>query len=310
MTSFEQTFNALAHGGHVRWFARRDLGSLGGVAFSSDSLAERLSANKRGYNTYVQLNPSAGFRGLRSSASNITHFRGFLLDLDPNPGYSPNGDSVGVITDVITQLESLLGIGLSPWIIDSGRGIQAWVMGCPEVLDRPDWRTVARRNVSSLIAQLKVDANWHADPMTCDVSRVARLPGTINHKTGRVASMVQEGTPVEGLWPALEALDVTIAAAPDLPQIAQTKDSYKQVWEKLTSMAQNFTQTGWSYPGRHTALWHTIDLLAKLGLTRDAAARAAWLGARQCTPPLAWSDVQTALARVYKKGIDVEVVEV
>jgi hypothetical protein len=85
------------------------------------------------------------------------------------------------------------------------------------------------------------------------------------------------------------------------PELANSHDSYRQVWTGLTAMAQTFISHGWSYPGRHTALWHTADVLRQRGLTQEATTRALWMGARECRPKLGWLDVTYALGRAYQQ---------
>jgi hypothetical protein len=295
LSPFEATWAALAFDGEVRWFAKRGQRAfLGGVAHSPAELEGTLYANRKGYDCYVQLNPTVGFRGLRATAADVSHFRGCLLDLDPDPGIRVVAVGVSDATARVLSVQLLT----APTMLDSGRGAQAWFLGNPFSPSRPDWRNVVRRSVSNLVRGLSLPAGVHADPMVCDVSRVARMPGTVNHKTGRVASITLPGEPSAALYDRLEALDPGEAEGP-APELENSHDSYRQVWGSLTRMAQDFITEGWTYPGRHSAMWHTAALLRERGLTRPAAARALWLGASTSRPKLTWSEVQYALGRTY-----------
>lgn len=296
---FQQVWDALSYNNELRWFCKRgQWDALGGVAQSPADLSPRRSTNERGYNCYVQLNPAVGFRGLRTSASDITHFRGFLLDLDPDPGAS----DVTLREMVQTLRVAVRNVGIdllaAPFLVDSGRGAQAWFVGPPFTPKEPDWRQIARRSVSALVKSLVLPSGVHADPMVCDVSRVVRLPGTKNIRTSRPALIVEKGEPSASLWSALVALDPGEALA-GAPELADSHDSYKQVWESLTALSQDFITHGVTYPGRHSALWHTADVLRREGLTREAAGRALWMGASYCNPALVWADVEYALGRTF-----------
>lgn len=293
---FVETWDALEYEGEVRWFSRLGLGmSLGGRAHSPADLAGRLSANRRGFNCYVQLNPSIGVRTKRPGATQVTHYRGFLFDIDPDPGVQSS--PLAALDAGLAQLERAIELPLTPWIIDSGRGAQAWILGDVEPLAEGDYRVV-RAAVSHLVKGLDLPKGHHADPSVCDVSRIARLPGTVNTKTGRTARVRQRGTAIVGLRQRLIELAPAIEDQAE-HEFTATADSYRQVYQHLTLSAQNFIEQGWAFPGRHSMLWHTADLLKRHGLSRAAVARALLLGARQCRPKLTCEDVVYALNRTF-----------
>jgi hypothetical protein len=293
---FVEAWDALEYEGEVRWFSKlRKEMSLGGRAHSPADLAGRLTANRRGFNCYVQLNPSIGARTKRPKAEHVTHYRGFLVDIDPDPT-GASGTPHATLHLAVGQLEQALAMPLTPWIIDSGRGAQAWVLGPVEALADGDHAKL-RASVSKLVKDLELPTGYHADPSVCDVSRVARLPGTANVRTGRTARVRHRGTAIPGLRQRL--LDL----APEVDEteytIATSADNYRQVFQHLTATAQDFIECGWTYPGRHSKLWHTADLLRRHGLSRAAVARALVLGARQCRPKLTREDVVYALNRTF-----------
>lgn len=300
---FEETFALLAHEGELRWFAKRTDGlKLGGVARSPERLAQLRRTSENGADVYVQLNPSVGFKGQRAGARDITHFRGFLLDLDPAPQAASASPLVPEhwwpeMASAVDQLAELLGGEVNPWLVNSGRGLQAWILGMP--FSPPgEWRPLVRRAVSAMVKRLELAPGVIADPMVCDVSRVVRLPGTVNQKTGRTAELLHLGVPTRRLFERLAAVDPGEEEVEPSEALPGSKDSYTQVWVRLTATAQRFITTGWTYPGRHSALWHTAELLHREGLSVAAAERALWLGARACRPQaLSRSDVRYALER-------------
>jgi hypothetical protein len=303
-TPFERTWDYLAHDGVVRWFGkRRDGIRIGGAATSPADLDRLRYTSARGTNVYVHLNPAVGFRGMRPSVPDITHFRGVLLDIDPNPGVGPY--VTAAMRHALIQLGAALGVSLAPILVDSGRGEQAWLVDNPFVPEEPEWRQRVRRSWSYLLDQLDLPEGAHADPSTCDVARVVRLPGTHNSKTGRTAAFIHEYEPmaVPGLYDRLVAFDPGEGASPDEALVAApgSVDSYVDVWTRLTGEAQGFITKGRRYPGRHTALWHTADLLHREGLSREALHRALLLGAEACRPKLNNEDVLYAIRRAHEK---------
>lgn len=319
MNPFEVTWDLLAHQGELHWMSKKADGRrYAGIARSPEQLAKLERSSERGADVYVQLNPAEGLKAGRATKSDITHFRGVLVDLDPVPGrvvsVTPERDPDAMIdayrrvrqdtmASVVLGLSEKLGFLPKPWVIDSGRGVQAWLLGAPVRPSAPGWKEAVRRGHRSIIEAISTPSGYVLDPKVCDVARVVRLPGTINQKTGERAYFVSRGEPVNGLLELVLRHDPG-EAEPELgTDRPESVDSYMHVWTNLTGTAQTFITRGFTYPGRHTVMWHTADVLCREGLTREAVERALLLGARVSTPPLSREEVRYAIKRAWERKV-------
>lgn len=118
---------------------------------------------------YIRGNPLKSNLGDEAArAVDIAVGRVLLFDVDPAKGGVP-GDPL----DTARECQELVGGTL----IDSGRGAQLWIRVRPECQRAQLSRALAARFKRPGV---KIDA-------THDLGRLMRLPGSINHKTGRTA---------------------------------------------------------------------------------------------------------------------------
>lgn len=181
-------------------------------------------------NLYLGANPlSEGFGSSgRALACEVTERRTFLLDVDP-VGESVSGEALRAAASACLRF-----LGLDPAkipMLDSGRGVQAWVPLGEEFRQshkaaEADWIHRAVLGCQALIRCSAEFADFVAVDSTHDASRLMRLPGTTNLKTGRSGRWLN-GPPGRGSAPdsvltlgALEALNLPVPV---------TKKSYA-VW--------------------------------------------------------------------------------
>ncbi len=116
----------------------------------------------------------------RAKAVDVTATRCLLVDFDPRKTeMDPEGvdpESREAARSAATAAHKLFG-GV---LVDSGRGHQLWVIHEPEV-DRAAFLRACAVKWDS--ARVKVDA-------THDAARLARMPGTVNTRTGQEARIV------------------------------------------------------------------------------------------------------------------------
>lgn len=175
-----------------------------------------------GWNLYVQMNPSAPLNGTRSSADQIDFWCWFLVDIDPFPGAEfPN--PLGALNKVDSILRNYIGEKiLHRYVIDSGRGMQAWYPLYPiAITERWSFRTeplardfeiedtlIGVREYSIRDAAPRAMGYWlnflrerlnlvgnegcMVDLCARDLPRVMRMPYTINTKTRRRGDLLEE----------------------------------------------------------------------------------------------------------------------
>lgn len=264
-------------------------------------------------------NPTNATGGDRHKASDVTHWSYFLIDMDPLPKPEHSDDcalALGGGCDCPVSIwekpdpqaamaEALIWLGEwtgrdfregksgLPLIIDSGRGVQAWIRladivlddRCPQgklwhsdddVIHRKTARRVNGYWLKKLDERLGVCHGCRIDTSVSDLPRVMRCPGTRNVKTGRkarflhltdhrfygLAELLVTGTPDK----AMEDPEPPAEITPGRP--------WQEVFSHLTLTAQTYLLRGQAEPGRHKVMWHTAKKLRELGVTREEARRA------------------------------------
>jgi hypothetical protein len=250
-----------------------------------------------GKNVYVAPNPTNSTVGSRHSASEVTHWSYFLIDMDPIE--EPN-DPEKALEEALLWIGEWMGLDFKyrrPIIIDSGRGMQAWIrledipMRDTPVRSADDFRlgmdrsTARRANgywLKRLDEKLGVANGCRIDTSVSDLPRVMRCPGTINMKTGRQAKFVVPSDVVfTGLAQRLViGTPKRFLVDPEPPEGVAAGQPWQSVYVHLTRMAQGYLSLGQEEPGRHKVMWHTAKKLQELGVTkREARSALRWANA-------------------------------
>lgn len=283
----------------VRLFARNNERRVGDFARNPAEIVRFANASE-GMNCYVAPNPTMMAAGIRHKAEDVTNWSWMFIDIDP----------VETVCDPRAALEeALLWLGewLSrdfqrrrPLIIDSGRGMQAWirlddinilsegfmfagaiwieecgrqlgVCGCTGVHEKTP-RKVMSYWLKRLEEKLGTIHGCRLDTSVSDLCRVMRLPGTVNIKTGRMAEFEE---PSSNVFRGLASLLIT-GTPPRVfeesePNLAAPGTPWQMVYPRLTLKAQKYLMHGKEEPGRHEVLWHTLTKLKETGLGREQA---------------------------------------
>jgi len=205
-----------------------------------------------------------------------------------------------------------------PIIIDSGRGMQAWIRlddwACADSKEQIKanpattiGRAIARRAngywLKTLDEKLGVCHGCRIDTSVSDLPRVMRCPGTINVKTGRATRFVVPSTRVyTGLAHKLVTGTPKKALEdPPAPEGIEPGQPWQSVFPHLTLMAQNYLRYGQEEPGRHKVMWHTAKKFFELGVTRKEAKKAIrWANAlRGSNMELGLDQIEHALVTAY-----------
>lgn len=157
----------------------------------ADQLRAGPNSEKGGF--YLGSNPVKSLAGGKASADEVTVLRTLLVDIDPT-----SDNDVGQLDArrVAEGLSRFLkeSFSVRPPMIDSGRGTQIWVQH--ESLDNTEAHQGVRTALLRLIQDQFQCEETRIDS-TANPDRLMRLLGTVNLRTGREASVLDEGDGVE-----------------------------------------------------------------------------------------------------------------
>lgn len=299
----------------VRLFAKGGGKKFGDFARSFTDIIQFIESSP-GMDIYVAPNPTLCTTGIRHTAADVTHWSWLLLDLDP---VEDECDPTKAVNETLSWLSEWVGRDLSKVIkLDSGRGAQAWIrledwpladesegLHGSNFLARKTARKVMGYWLKRLAEKLGTFEGCRLDSCTSDLPRVMRCPGTINVKTGRVASLAVVS---EEIYSGLAHLLVVgtperVFEESEADQVAPGTP-WQLVFTRLTLKAQNYLTLGKEEPGRHETLWHVCKKLQELGIDRNEARKALQHGNNLLGPNFALpvEQIETDLNQVYGRA--------
>lgn len=294
----------------LRWFARRPSDSMvyGGHVERQSGL-DRIIANlgPRGFNVYIGLNFTDRWEGIRIKSADITTAGAIVLDLDPVPGAVERDGIAGAFEAGRKGVEiagTLIGQTLSACYIDSGRGVQAWILIEPKALRLPEERQQFRDGTGALLRGVSgLLGEWggtRLDTSCSDLARVVRAPGSPNQKTGRIAKVLEWGerNDISG---AILALGRQHAPTPRARLNATDSLTLDKVWSQLTVTARRFIRDGVQEPGRHAGAFATAAALREAGIPEPRALQILHAAARNCVPQLPAPDTERCVRNAYHR---------
>ncbi len=282
-----------------RYFTLRGEHRAGGFINSDRALSALLT--NTGHNIYVHLNPST-VRPFSPKASNddTTEFCNILVDIDP---VSPDAQPLYTLHGVMDRMESLIsGSASSVSIVDSGRGVQVWMHFERTPLTQGELRSSINRATAALLRLVQPEQSFgcRVDTSCADLARVARLPGSTNQKTGRIATIIHNDYTTFLRLDSLLALDPGPPPPPVIPNhIKGAKLGF--VLPYLTFTAASFLTQGASSPGRHARAYAAAASLREVGIDIEQAQEWVALGGRCCDPPLSQSECVAATRNAYNR---------
>ena len=241
------------------------------------------------FDCYIQLNPSYDRTLVRPSVKDVSHLQAVLVDFDP---LGVGGEGTDAKKLFMMRAETFLterGIPIeSIAVIDSGRGFQMWILIEPiPIIGEGSLSRGVRNFIHTLADDWKRTGGYAIDPSCSDLSRLARLPGTLNSKTGFLAKILKLAIPTPALW--LFPFDSDAQNAVLEPSTPRVK--WPDVASAITHAAYDFIVNGIEEPGRHKAAVACARSLKDACVPVDDALDYLLLGASRCTPALKPDDI-------------------
>lgn len=286
------------YGQPVHWFAKLGRAIYGGIAEEPLDLVRIVqTTNEVDGNVYVHINSIAG-NATKGSAQDVMEWKNVLVDIDPvRADAQPWKAANAILFNGHYELSNYS-------VIDSGRGYQLWL----RIADADIRSDDDRRRFEASTAMFLRSLQPMADPYGCvvdtscsDLSRVARVPGNFNPKTGKVCALVQAA---ETSMPASTFLHNHPAI---LPTSRATRAEFTGSWNlaravpHLTTKGAEFVVSGVRAPGRHAAAFAAAASLAEAGVPEELARLWVLRGAKLCTPMLTEASANRAFDNAWRK---------
>lgn len=278
-------------------FAKDGDGRVTGTWIPGPGALSRFLVNHRDQSCYIQLNP-ANQRGLvRPTAKEVSHLQAILLDVDPVEAGAEAGAAMARVAEVCTSL----GVPTTCIsLINTGRGLQFWLHLDPiPIIGEGSLARAVRKFIWAVAGRVGTSHGCRVDTSCADLGRLARLPGSVNQKTGKKASIISRGSPVPALFlfPFDEEVVDAVAAPP--PRALRTK--WPEIAVHLTRTAQEYITLGSEEPGRHRAAFATAKSLKEACVEPEVALHLLLLGAGRCAPELPLSDASRIFRQVFEE---------
>lgn len=242
-------------------------GSIRAEVFDGIDEAEKFLRQFPTMNWYfTPVSVKKGVQG-RPKAVDVEEPMFLLIDVDPAPDAEVAAQVASAVFGWCTEK------GVCAVLVDSGRGRQVWIRTFPG--DRQRVHAALRTKFER--PGCKIDS-------TFDAARLVRLPGSVNHKTNRVASI-------------LSRIDGRNATAEDFPQVATTENrATPGSWQN-----EDFCLTGVPEGKRDDAVFrYACRLRSTSHVTKDEALVLVLNAARACTPPFPEHSARDKVERAWR----------
>lgn len=284
----------------IRYFAKSQGALHGGWCKTYRSFA-RTVQNLVNWDFYVTLNPSMGL-GVKAKSAEVSHWSRILIDIDPVTPDALPPYACGLVCGLL--MRRFDDIGSSMTVIDSGRGYQVWIELEPLPIASREQARRIERSISKLYQSVAPEGGGCRIDTSCsDLGRVARCPGTLNTKSGRLAEILTRYS----AWPLTPFSPRRILDAfppeEDLHTPIVGPVPHKGIIPYLSERAANFFTDGVTEPGRHAAAYALAASLRELGVPREEALSMVVSGGSLCRPPLSDMECARATRNAYEKEI-------
>lgn len=270
-------------------FAKHRAGGNYGTWVNGPGALLRFMQNHPDFDCYITLNPASRRDRIRPKTKDISHLQAILIDIDPveEDADIPYArciavdlcDDIGIPSDSVTH-------------IDSGRGVQLWLHIEPiPVIGEGSLQVYTRSFIKEFADRFGTQRGCRIDTSCSDLARLARLPGTVNQKTQKPASILRSGTQVPALWLlSRDPSDALVDAI--VPPETGVLTSWPDIAALVNRTAYEFITEGQEEPGRHKACFATAMSLKEACVGPGFALELLFTGSGRSTPHLPISEVE------------------
>lgn len=220
-------------------------------------------------NAYIGCNPLKHAVNFRAKAHDVSRIATIFLDIDPIPDLC--GEPVFFAGELLEKLAAEGFCRQEISMIDSGRGIQLWIS-----MDVPlEGHDKVRALVHHLAESMGERFACKLDTSVTDLPRVMRLPGTVNQKTGRPATVVRAATETVSAesWEHAPMHEMPKSQVPEI-----SSQRLDVILCSIPAIAVDFILIGVELD-RHKACYTTMKSLSEAGVPADAALQLTLKGA-------------------------------
>lgn len=320
---FDLTRSWWPKGSVFRYFARNPkTRDFFGCSIDTPSMLYRTTtwADKNGYNSYWQINPTQKREGTRCSTFDITHWCWFPVDIDPTiegDAASPL-NAAGSIDGLLWRLFDTAEIPFlreGRLLIDSGRGVQLLYRvpaltlrserhyPCLATFDNIPLDKAVPVVMRHWLGQIPERYFGCAIDLSCaDLPRVMRVPYTINAKTGKQSRIVGDPPRDVAFDNALDLFrGVDFTPEKPEPRTELAGKHWMEFLPHLTVTARRFILEG-AESDRHKAATAAMLSLIEQGAGQEqvyTALRAGWTLSNHDHFPL--SDIEDMVRRRFRR---------
>lgn len=252
-------------------------GQIRAEVFDDIDKAEQFLRQYPSMNHYFTPSPiKPGVSG-RPKAADVVAARRLLVDADPAPDEEIAKQVASAVYGWCAEK------GVHAVLVDSGRGHQVLV-GTAADLDRPR---------ASMFFRTRFERPGAKLDHTHDAARLVRLPGSVNHKTGRTARIVSisDGRPMTN---------------GDLPAVAVVASGAGGTWRN-----DDFVLTGVPEGKRDDAVFrYACRLRSSARVSKEEALVLVLNAARSCTPPFPEQAARDKVERAWRYPSGGEALEI
>jgi hypothetical protein len=254
--------------------------------------------NREGYNLYFAPNSLKRPLNKKAMKDDVLTVDCFWADIDP----SQTATSVEIETWRAKRRQEFAGsppgdLPAPTWIIDSGRGFWIfWRLRAPLPVDGKHGRLTASIEAYGRMIE-QAFAPW-ADNCR-NIERIARLPGTVNHKTGGIAGIVAHNHDA-----VYELKDFPSPAKPEVDageQLKSSSDHEVNLGNLPTWLRDRILRPVGEQEDHSAVFHHVVTSLFELGFCA-AAIKTLLHGYPQCIPDRYWRRLEGEIARSISKA--------